>query len=315
MKVLVTGAGGFIGAHVVAELLTQSNWSVVALDRYEHHTVTMENYDSRACVVSYDLHEPLEFDAFPGVNAVINLASSSDMSTFLEDPAWHTLNNVTSTLNLLEWARHRKLRSFIQVSTNEVYGPNSLTAITKEWDTLRPQTPYSASKAAQEMLAIGWHKTYGVSTQIVNTAHVYGPGQPSQRFIPTAISKILDGEKVPLLNDAFGAQRRNWTYVGDLAAALVWMIQNDDLVRTLDRWNVVGPERSCLEITRMLGTILQRDFSVDWIDGPLRPGYDYRYALDGSKLASAGFQQFGLRYGLGKTVKWILDERAKVEET
>lgn len=325
MEVLVTGSRGFIGRHVVREILEQTDWRVIALDSGEPEP---GRKSSRLRTVNYDLREsPMAAPWCENVDAVVNLASSSDVVSFLKSPFRHTMNNVRSTLNLLEWARHRKLRGFIQVSTNEVYGPAwSTTSLTSEWDALKPQTPYSASKACQEMLAIGWRQTYGVPVAIVNTMHVFGEGQPSQRFIPTAVDKILRGEPVPLFHTKapswnldgvrYGAQVRNWTYAGDLARALIWLLQSPDaeIDRRVDRWNVAGPEVSCLEIVRLLGKLLNHSFAVEWISSDLRPGHDFRYALSREKLDAAGFEMpYGFEEGLRRTVDEILSERKKLE--
>lgn len=328
MKVLVTGGCGFVGRHVVREILEQTDWKVVALDR---DPVRPPFESTKLRIVQDDLS--VGFMSSPwceNVDAVINLAASSDVPSFLENPAHHTMNNVASTLNLLEWARHQELKAFIQVSTNEVYGPSwASTSLTQEWDALIPQTPYSASKACQEMLAIGWRQTYDVPVAIVNTMHVFGEGQPAARFIPKTINSILDGKsvtiyhrKAPTYNPngvMYGAQVRNWTYVGDLARALIWMLRNDpnetdvDVFGRLDRWNVAGPEESCLTIARLLGIMLEHDFTIEWVSESLRPGHDFRYALDGSKIKEAGFTEpYGLKMGLQRTINWVLNERKKL---
>lgn len=317
MKVLVTGASGFVGRHLVSALLAQTTWKVVALDRNVDLSEAGDLlYDGRLRVVRAELGGMMTAPWCEGVDVVVNLASSSDVPSFLDKPYEHTINNVMSTLSLLEWARYQSLQTFIQVSTNEVFGPRD-TGVSVEDDALWPQTPYSASKAAQEMLVMGWRQTYGVPAAIVNTMHVFGEGQPRQRFVPSTIDKILNGEPVSMYSYPAGAPVRNWTYVGDLVQALIWLVRRG--ARTgerLDRWNVVGPELSCLEVARALGHLLQHSFTVDWqIGGTRRPGYDYRYALDGTKIENEGFEEsFGFVEGLRRTITWIESERG-VDET
>lgn len=332
MRVMVAGAGGFVGRHVVREILEQTDWSVVALMR----EIRPQFKSSRVLHIARDLAVPLKTDdeMLAEVDTVVNLASSSDVDEFLEDPTWHTLNNVKSALHLLEWARHQKqLKAFIQVSTNEVYGrsPGNI-GMSKEWDHLVPTTPYSASKAAQEVIACGWHETYGIPVAIVNTAHVFGEGQPARRFIPKTINDILDGNPVTIFrrdapsylhpdsNPMYGPQVRNWTYAGDLARCLIWMLRNDpdetavDIFERFDRWNVAGREESCLAIARMLGIMLEHTFQIKWVGGTHRPGHDYRYALNTNKIKEAGFDEpYGLVSGLQRTVEWVLNERKKLE--
>lgn len=313
MKILVTGAGGFIGRHVINELLDQTSWKIVALDR---HGERLPRESTRLRTIGHDFDRAPDLSPWiEGVDAVINLASSSDVLAFLQNPVKHTMNNVVSTLNLLEWARYRELSAFIQLSTNEVYGPRPDDfSLSVEGDELRPQTPYSASKAAQEMLALGWRQTYGVPVVIVNTMHVFGEEQPSQRFVPTVIDKILKGESVPIFQDPpRGAQVRNWTYVGDLAHSLVMILQScfaDDMIPTTYRWNVAGLEMSCLSVARMIGQLMHYDFNVEWLVDS-RPGYAHRYALSTEKFRQTFDYQprYGLVEGLRRTIEAFKREK------
>lgn len=248
------------------------------------------------------------------VDIVVNLASSSDVPSFLDDPFKHTMNNVLSTLNLLEWARHQKLRAFVQVSTNEVYGPLNFKR-SHEWDSLRPQTPYSASKACQEMLTLGWHQAYDVPVIIVNTMHIFGEGQPLQRFVPKTINAILSDQPVQIQSFPQGAPVRNWTYVGDFAYAIYRLLQRaEDMVG--QRLNVAGPELSCLEVAQKISTLLEKTFTIQWLtDERHRPGHDYRYALDTSKLGELDWlPRYGVATGLHRTIHWIERERSIKDE-
>lgn len=317
MKVLVAGASGFVGRHVVADLLNATRWKIVALGT---STSRLMRDSARLRTIRHDLrHELPEHNPWlQDVDAVINLASSSDVPKFLSDPSRYATNNVTTTLNLLEWARHRKLQTFVQVSTNEVYGPRD-AGLRYETDELRPSTPYSASKAAQEMLAIGWRQTYGVPVVIVNTAHVFGEGQPRQRFVPTTIDKILSGEPVPIYSYPQGAPVRNWTYAGDLAHAIRLIVSHGAQECEFHRYHVAGPVYSCLEIARLLGTMLHQDFEVEWLTAEKRrPGYDWRYALSterfDDKFSCMRVPAYGTDLGLRRTIEWIKRERSIKDE-
>lgn len=318
VKVLVTGAGGFVGRHVVTDLLNETTWKIIALDR---HGSRLPRESTRLRTIGDDLDlpgAPQETPWLDDVDAIVNLASSSDVSAFLTNSVKHTVNNVMSTLNLLEWARGRKLQAFVQVSTNEVYGPRDV-GLRYETDELRPSTPYSASKAAQEMLAIGWRQTYGVPVIIVNTAHVFGEGQPRQRFVPTTIDKILDGEPVPIYRYAQGAPIRNWTYAGDLARAIRSILTSGAHECKFHRYHVAGPVYSCLEIARLLGVMLRRDFEVEWLTAEKRrPGYDWRYALSterfDDKFTCMRVPTYGTDFGLRRTIEWVKRERSIKDE-
>jgi dTDP-glucose 4,6-dehydratase len=319
LRVLVTGAAGFVGYHVVRYLLEATDCEVVTLDR--HISIHEDLWTNH---VSYDLRQPLG----PGisrligdVDAVVNLASSSDVPTFLRDPVTHTINNVGSTLHLLDWASGRKLRSFIQLSTNEVYGPAN-NHDTVEWSPLVPQTPYSASKAAQEMLTIGYWKTYDVPVVIVNTMHVFGEYQPTRRFIPTAVQRLLADQPVTIYGQKkytnWQSASRQWTYAPDLAHGIHWLLTRDvarssDGHSVPDRWNVVGTELSCLAVAQRAAERLGKTLSVDWQSWrTARPGYDMRYALDDTRLHRQGYTPlYGTTVGLERTVDWLQNREKK----
>lgn len=323
MRVLVTGSAGFSGRYVVERLLEEIGWSVVTLDRYE---MLSENFRVEHFV--WDLCYPLTDlmkDQIGEVDAVINLAANYDGSR--EDPAGNAANNMISTLNLLEWARGQNLKAFIQVSTNEVYAPNKNYDIV-EWTPLIPQTPYAASRAAQEMLAIGWWRTFGIPIVIVNTMNLFGEGQIFTRFIPTVLKNLMQDKSVPIYGLKSGSGSggwysavRQWTYVKDFADALHWILTHEvslsgpGIVRP-DRWNIVGTEYSCYNIAEFISTQLGRELSIEWRsihNSP--PGYDLlRYALDKTAFSKFGFSpNYGTIAGLARTVNWFKTQLERVE--
>jgi len=319
LRVLVTGASGFIGYHIIKYLLEAADCEVVTLDR--HISIHEDLWTNH---VTHDLRNSLG----PGVSrligdvdVVINLASSSDVPEFLRDPVKHTINNVGSTLHLLDWASGRKLKAFIQVSTNEVYGPADQRDVV-EWSPLVPQTPYSASKAAQEMLAIGYWKTYDVPVVIINTMHVFGEYQPPQRFIPSAVKRLLADEPVTIYGQKkhanWQATSRQWTYAPDLADSIYWLLTHDVSRSSAghnipDRWNIVGAELTCLAVAQRAAERLGKTLSVDWQSWrTARPGYDMRYALDDTRLRKQGYTPlYGTTVGLERTVDWLQNEENK----
>ena len=291
MRVLVTGHRGFAGRHVVSHLRATTDWEVV--------------------VIEGDLRYPLRTG---DIDAVLHLASGSSVATALADPVPFVQNNVDLTLNLLQWARTQALRHFVQVSTNEVYGP--MTAASQrpvETTPLNPSTPYSASKVAQEALAMAWRHSYGVPAIVANTMHLFGEHQPDDRFVPTATRALLRGEPVRIYGSADAVPSRCWLYAGDHADALRWLISHDHgevypCQPGPGRWNIAGPEFDCVEVVQKIADLVETQARIEFEPNGIRPGHEQRYGLDTTKIAVAGWQApIGFDEGLVRTVRWIYD--------
>jgi dTDP-glucose 4,6-dehydratase len=235
---------------------------------------------------------------FGDIDVVINFASQSHVTRSVEDPVPFVTNNFNVMMTMLEYARTLpKLQSFIQISTDEVYGPAGDAGGHIEWEMILPSTPYSASKASQEAMAIAYWRTYNIPVVIVNTMNPLGEMQDPEKFLPSTIRKILNGDVVKLhVNHEGVSGSRSYIHAADLADALIFLVQRGDV--TLfndyrfrpDRWNVVGADEiTNLELAsataQILGTSLNHENVTSYI-----PGHGGRYALDGTKLAMEGWQ-------------------------
>lgn len=325
MRVLVTGGRGFAGSHLVRYLLDATAWEIVVADDELAWWRERADQIPRVTQLSVNLTKPLDawFDDLAGdVDAVFHLAAMSDVQHSIDHPVEHVHTNVDLTLRLLEWARTREITHFIQVSTNEVYGPTPEGG-SIEWDPVVPTTPYSASKAAQEALATAWWKTYEVPTVLVNTQHLFGEGQPRRRFIPTVVDRLLREEPVPLFGELnqgiWAAASRRWLHVQNLAAALTWFVVRGRPAAATslrpDRWHVAGFELDCLGLAQQIADLLGKRLEVEWAAAP-RTGYEQRYVLDTTKLETAGWKPpLGLTASLERTVEWAArTHNATVEE-
>lgn len=296
MRVFVAGHKGFAGRHTVECLVAAG-----------HEVVTTDN----------DLRDPIEIRG--EVSAVINLAARADVSEFIARPVTAVNNNIDLTMSLLEWARTQPLTHFIQVSTNEIYGPSPSGGEPREWAPIAPSTPYSASKVAQEALACAWWRTYDVPVVITNTMHLFGEHQPLRRFIPTAVRLLLTGQPVPIYARKitpihYAPSVRRWLHAADHADALRWLL--DRPVSTAaeetrpDRWHIAGPEVNLRSLVEKIGAILGVPAEVKVMeDSTARPGHEYRYALDPAKIHRAGWKPpLGFEDALTRTVNWIKDQ-------
>ncbi len=330
--VLVTGAAGFIGHHVVEHLLENTDWNIVALDGITYagridRLTDIESFDpNRVQIVWHDLRAPINDyldDAIGLVDFVLHLASNSHVDRSIDDPADFFLGNAAVTVNMLEWARkHPEIRKFIQISTDEIYGPVPLNRPSEEWDPILPSNPYAASKAAQEAACIAWWRTCEVPLMITNTMNNYGERQDPEKFIPKAIRHIYRGEPVPVhgkvdpVENIWIASSRVWMHARNHADALLYLLQNVEADMHSNgalwpvRFNVAGEnEVDCEHISYKLGEIMRKPVSIAWTDyHSSRPGHDMRYSLSGTKLAKAGWiAPIGFEESLERCVKWSMD--------
>jgi len=327
VKVLVTGGAGFIGSAVCRMIIENTRHSVVNVDKLTYAA----NLDSLAPVSGserYSFHkldicdgEALgELFARESPDAVLHLAAESHVDRSIDGPAAFIQTNVVGSFALLEAARNhwerlspeaREAFRFVHVSTDEVYGSLGDTGLFTETTPYDPSSPYSASKAASDHLAIAWHRTYGLPALISNCSNNYGPYQFPEKLIPLMILKVLAGEALPVYGQ--GSNVRDWLYVDDHARGLIVLLESG---RPGDSYNIGGrTERRNLEVVEMLCDTLDRvaprpgkscreliSFVKD------RPGHDFRYAIDCSKIE----REFGWRplesfeTGLEKTVAWYL---------
>lgn len=322
-KVLLTGAAGFLGAHVLRHLLAETDWEIICPVTFRHRGNSWriassiqgnDQWHRRVSVVMHDLTAPL-----PGLASqvgrcsyVIALASESHVDRSITDPAAFTRNNVDVMLTTLEYARRASPHQVIVFSTDEVYGPVSDGVPHAEWSPVLPSNPYSASKACQEAIAIAYWRTYGLPVTLVNSMNIIGEMQDPEKYLPMVMSKVTRGETVTVHGVPGDIGSRFFIHARNVASALLFLLGQPaarfPAAGRPDRWNVAGEQRTNLELAQMTADIMGLPLHYELTDfHSARPGHDPHYGLDGSKLAAAGWKApVPFAEALERTVRWTL---------
>jgi dTDP-glucose 4,6-dehydratase len=304
VKVLVTGGAGFIGSHFVRRLVAAGD-EVVVLDKltYAGNPANLDGVDVDLQVG--DIADPVAVAAAGrGCRAVANFAAETHVDRSILGAREFVHTNVLGTQVLLEWARETGSR-LVQVSTDEVYGDLAAGGRSVETDPLRPSSPYSATKAAGDLLVPAYVRTYGVDASITRAANTYGPRQHPEKLIPLFVCNALDALPLPVYGD--GRQRREWLHAEDHAAAVDHVLR-EGLAGEI--YNIGGEEHENLEVIHRIVELTGADLALITHVAD-RAGHDRRYALDDQKLRSLGWSpatSFG-EAGLGETVSWYRDNR------
>lgn len=305
MKVLVTGGCGFIGSNFIRHVLrAHPDDSVINLDKLTYagnpENVREVADDPRYRFVHGDICDAAVVDsAAKEADVIVNFAAETHVDRSLLDPGSFIKTDVDGTRVLLEAARRYGHQRYIQISTDEVYG-STLGAAFVETDPLRPSSPYAASKAGGDLMAIAYHATYGVPVIITRASNNFGPYQYPEKLIPLFITNAIDDQPLPLYGD--GLNVRDWLAVEDHCEA-VDVVLRRGVVGEI--YNVGGGnERTNREITQAILAGLNKPQSLI---KPVadRPGHDRRYALNADKLATLGFQpRRRFEVALSETIEW-----------
>jgi len=312
MNLLVTGAAGFIGSTYVRTLLASDEPDaprITVLDKLTY-AGTLDNLEldhPRLEFVQGDIRDAELVDKLTAdADQVVHFAAESHVDRSISGADDFVLTNVVGTQVLLDAALRQGVRTFVHISTDEVYGSIEQGSWPEE-HPLRPSSPYSASKASSDLLALAYHHTHGLDVRVTRCSNNYGPHQFPEKVIPLFVTNLLDGKNVPLYGE--GLNVRDWLHVED-------HVQGVDLVRTRGRAGEVyniggGTELSNKELTGLLLDACGADWDrVDRVTD--RKGHDLRYSVDWTKIRDElGYRpRHDFAAGLADTVAWYRDNRA-----
>jgi len=328
-RILITGCSGFFGSHLLRHLMVNTDWEFVCPCSWTHKGTPerLENAidgmdKSRVTVITHDLIAPfteITKKRIGKIDIILNIASNSHVNRSIDNPGEFIIGNAALAYNMLEFAREIKPELFLQFSTDEVYGVAPEGVNHKEWASIVPSNPYSASKAAQEAMAISYWRTYNVPVIITNTMNLTGQTQDSEKYPAQLLRKINAGEVVTVHGTPDNIGSRFYIHARNAADAVHFILKNlppklynngENLIP--DRYNIVGEiELNNLELAQMVAKILNKPLKYEFLDfhsSAIRSGHDRRYALDGAKLKSLGWKEpQGFEDSLRTTIEWTLE--------
>lgn len=329
-RLLLTGAGGAIGVHVIAHIMHNTDWEVVATDSFKNEhkgyfdriTMFTRNHPDwlpRLKVITHDLVAPFtprEIEKIGRIDYVVNLASRSDVQNSIDDPLPFIRNNVELMLNMVDYVKQTKPKKFLHFSTDEVYGATPKdSGGHKEWSRILPSNPYSASKAMQEDIAIAWWRSYGLPLIITNTMNNFGETQSPSKFPAMIQQKIEKGETIKIhaaSNGEIGT--RYYIHSRNTADAILFILKNVEPVihnpgqiDEPERLNIVGDKQvSNLELVQIISRLMGKEAKTELTYfHESNPGHDLHYGLNGEKLAKLGWKSpVSFEESLKNTIEW-----------
>ncbi len=307
MKLLITGGLGFIGSNFIRYIMNKyPDYKVINYDKmtYAGNPENLRDIEKdphykfiRGCVTDENLVNEVIAGEKP--DAIIHFAAESHVDRSIHGSLDFIQTNVMGTRVILDAAKNHKIERFIFISTDEVYGDVEVGK-SKEEDPFRPNNPYAASKAAADLMARAYFKTFKLPVLIVRSSNNFGPYQYPEKLMPLFITNILEGKRVPLYGD--GLNVRNWLYVLDNCSGIDMILHRG---KDGEAYNVGGEtEKSNREITEIILRELGKDESwIEYVQD--RPGHDRRYALDSTKIKKLGWEpKYDFETAIKEKINW-----------
>ncbi len=307
-KILVTGGAGFIGSNFIRIALQSDKYKIVNYDKLTYagnleNLKDIENHPHyafyRGDITDYDLLK--EICSKEKINTIINFAAETHVDRSIQNSYPFIQTNIVGTQTLLEIALELRLYKFIQISTDEVYGSLGDSGLFVENSNLKPNSPYSASKASADLIVRAYYKTYNIPAIITRCSNNYGPFQFPEKLIPLIILNAMQMKKIPVYGD--GKNIRDWIYVDDHCYAILDILNKGNVGEI---YNIgANCEKQNIDIVRLILNIMGIDHSlIEFVDD--RPAHDRRYAIDSSKINNkiGWHPKMDFEQGIEKTIDW-----------
>ena len=313
-NVLVTGAAGFIGANFAEYFVNKHpDYKVIVVDKLTY-AGNMNNLKKVSDKIEFEQADICDFEKMKeifdkyDINGVVHFAAESHVDNSIKNPFIFTHTNVIGTHTLLETAKHKwgegSPNKFVHISTDEVYGSLGEEGYFTEKSPIKPSSPYSASKASSDLIALAYKETFKMNVNVTNCSNNYGPYQHNEKLIPHMIKLALNNQKLPVYGE--GLNIRDWLYVEDHCEAIDLVFHNG---KSGERYNIGGHnERRNIQIVKLILERLGKSENlIEHVED--RKGHDYRYAIDPSKIKrELGWEpKTTFEEGIVKTIDWYLE--------
>ena len=313
MKILVTGGAGFIGSNFIRFLLKNTNYQIVNLDKitYAGNIENLKDIENninykfiKGDICNQSLVNSIVTD---NIDMIVNFAAESHVDRSIENPNLFFNTNVLGTQILLDAAVKYKIDKFIQISTDEVYGPGQKNQPDTENNALSPTNPYAASKASADLLVLSYYNTYGLSVNISRSTNNYGPYQYPEKIIPLFITNLLKNIQVPLYGD--GSHIRDWLHVKDHCKAIKLIMEQG---KGGEIYNISSNNKlQNIELTKKILKLMDKSVSkIKYVKDRL--GHDNGYFIDASKIKSQlnWKPKYDVKEGLIETIDWYQENKS-----